>query len=107
MQSSRAPIVPQAIPYLALFRHVNGPLKPSTSGNILASGTGHSSSWIMPVREARSPFLFLMGGVSRVPGGHSDPSTKKPLILPVSWYFAHTNKTSAIGEFVIQVFAPE
>src|ERR1700709_2361562 len=107
MQSSKAPVIPHAIPYLALFRQANGPLRPSTSGNIFASGTGHSSSWIIPVREARRPFLFLRGGVSNVPGGQSFLSIKNPLIFPVSWYFAHTNSTSAIGEFVIQVFDPD
>ena len=44
MQSSRAPMVPQAIPYLAELRQLKGPFNPSTSGNMFASDTGHSSS---------------------------------------------------------------
>ncbi len=107
IQSSKAPIVPQAIPYLAELRQLKGPLKPSTSGNMFASGTGHSSSWIMPVVEARRPFLFFKCGVSKVPGGHSFLSMRKPRIFPVLCSFAQTSMTSAIGEFVIHVLAPD
>ena len=44
MQSSNAPIVPHAIPNLAEFKQLKGPLSPSTCGNIFASGTGQISS---------------------------------------------------------------
>ncbi len=94
------------MPYLALFRHVNGPLRPSTSGNMFSLGTGQSSRWIMPVIEARNPVLFLMAGVSSVPAGHWFLSTRNPRILPVSCSFAHITSTSAMGELVIHVLEP-
>jgi hypothetical protein len=95
------------MPYLALFKHEKGPDKPSTSGNMFSFGTGQLSSCIIPVIDALNPFLFFRAGVSRVPGGHADLSIKNPLILPVSASLAQMTKTSAIGELVIQVFAPD
>jgi len=73
---SRAPITPQAIPYLALFKHENGPLaqitptiksytlSPSTPGRMFSLGIWTSSMRIIPVVLARSDNLPLIGGQS-------------------------------------------
>lgn len=95
-----------AMPYRALLRQLKGPLRPSTSGSMFASDTGHASIWIMPVMDTRSPFLSLMAGVSSVPGGQSLRSTRKPRILPVASSLAQTSSTSAMGLLVIHVLEP-
>jgi hypothetical protein len=65
IESSRAPMTPQLIPYLALFRQENGPFKPCTFGNMLSFGILTLSMKMDPVSEALSASLFLIAGVSR------------------------------------------
>src|SRR4029077_8814272 len=101
-QNSAEPSAPHAMPYLALLRHPNGPASPSAPGNAFSSGTNTSSMMISPVLEARRLNLPWIGGAESpfIPF-----SSRYPRIVPLS-SFAHTTKTSAIGEFVIHVFAP-
>jgi hypothetical protein len=65
IQSSRLPMTPQLIPYLALFRQENGPFNPCTPGSIFSFGILTLSMKMDPVREARRASLFLIAGVSR------------------------------------------
>src|SRR6516165_431193 len=48
------------MPYRALFKQVNGPLRPRTSGKAFSSGQKTSSSTISPVIEVRRPTLPWM-----------------------------------------------
>ena len=102
-QNSAAPITPQAIPYRAELRQVNGPLKLWTSGSTLSSGTNTWSIKIIPVAEARSANLPSRYGVSNP--FESLLSKINPLKTPCSSFAQIINK-SAIGELVIQVFEP-
>lgn len=101
-QNSAAPRTPQEMPNLALFRQENGPFKPFTVGNMFSFGTFTLSIVISPVIEAlnesfpeirlaESPFIPF--------------SRTNPRIYPLS-SFAHTTKTSAMGEFVIHSLDP-
>ena len=101
-QNSAAPNDPHAIPYLAILRHENGPLKLWTWGSILFSSTKTSSIKIWPVTEALNENLPSSLGVVKP---LQSLSTIKPLNIPSS-SFAQIIKTSAIGELVIQVFEP-
>ena len=103
MQSSAAPRLPHAIPYLALLRHPKGPPKPVTCGRTFPAGTRTSSMNIIPVSEARSENLPSILGASRpgVPFSTTNPRTR-----PSSSRAQITN-TSAIGEFVIQFLVSE
>ncbi len=77
---------------------------PTHSGSSASSPTATPSSTISPVTEARSESLplDLRRRKSFMPFSRTNPR-----ILP-SWAsdFAHTTKTSAIGELEIQVLAP-
>ena len=104
-QSSAAPITPQDIPYLALFRQLKGPFKPSTFGNIFSSGTKTLSITISPVIEARNEsFLFIFGALKPfIPFSRINPF----IFFSCLSDFAHTIKTSAIGELEIHIFDPD
>ncbi len=102
-QNSAAPITPHEIPYLAKFRHENGPLKLCTFGRTLSFGMKSSSIKTWPVVDARranlpsslAVLIFL-----------SPFSAIKPRRIPCS-SFAHITKISAIGAFVIHVLEPD
>jgi hypothetical protein len=64
IQSSRLPMTPHEIPYLALFKHEKGPLRPCTCGNMLDLGILTLSMKMDPVKDARRASLFLIAGVS-------------------------------------------
>ncbi len=100
-QNSAAPKDPQAIPYLALFKHEKGPFNPLTL-SMFSLGTRTSSIMIIPVIEAfKDPFPSILGAERPL----NDFSQTKPLISPCS-SLAQITKTSAMGEFVIQFLAP-
>lgn len=64
-QSSSAPITPQLIPYLALFKHENGDPSPLDFGSKASSGSLTSSRKTEPVMLARRASLFFMAVVDR------------------------------------------
>eukprot|EP00418_Pyrodinium_bahamense_P038886 CAMPEP_0179190664 /NCGR_PEP_ID=MMETSP0796-20121207/94677_1 /TAXON_ID=73915 /ORGANISM="Pyrodinium bahamense, Strain pbaha01" /LENGTH=217 /DNA_ID=CAMNT_0020894843 /DNA_START=257 /DNA_END=911 /DNA_ORIENTATION=- len=87
----------------AEFRHAKGPRMPVTFGSTFSFGIFTSSSWIMPVGEARSENLPSILGVDRP----SMPrSTMKPRTLSSVDVLAQTMQMSAMGELVIQFLAP-
>ena len=67
IQSSRAPITPHEIPYLALLRHENGDPRPPDLGSRASWGILTSSMNTDPVMDARRASLFLMAG-AEIPG---------------------------------------
>jgi hypothetical protein len=67
IQSSRAPITPHEIPYLALLRHENGDPRPPDLGSRASWGILTSSMNTDPVIDARRASLFLMAG-AEIPG---------------------------------------
>ncbi len=69
---------------------------------MFSSGTKTPSIMIMPVIEARSENLPSIFGVSRP----SMPRSRMKPRMTSSSVLAQTTSTSAIGEFVIQVFEP-
>ena len=85
-----------------MLRQENGPLKLWTSGSILSLLTKTSSRKIWPVTDALKANLPSISGVVNP---LESLSTIKPLKTPCS-SLAQITKTSAIGEFVIQVFDP-
>src|SRR5207249_9423914 len=94
-------MAPQAIPYRAWFKHINGAFNPALLGRRLASGTRTSSRIKSEVTEARRESLFLISGAWN-PGVLV--STMNPQISPSA--FAQTIATSDIVPFVIQRFVP-
>mmetsp|Transcript_526 Transcript_526/g.1579 ORF Transcript_526/g.1579 Transcript_526/m.1579 type:complete len:264 (+) Transcript_526:1980-2771(+) len=102
MQAWAAPIAPKAMPKRALLRQLNGPVRPLTLGSMFSAGTLTSSIKIMPVLEARRENLPSIVGAER-PG--MSFSRMKPRMSPSS-SLAHTTKTSASGELVIQFLEP-
>src|ERR1051325_3047059 len=97
-----APIAPHDIPYRALFKQPNGPLRPFTFGNIFSLGTFTLSNTSSPVALARKLHLPWVSGVEKP----FDPrSTIIPRILPDS-SFAHTTAISANGALLIHILAP-
>src|SRR5262245_698349 len=90
------------MPYRALLRHVNGPLRPRTSGNAFSAGQNTSLITISPVRLVRRPILPWIGGAVRP---FQPFSRMKPRIASLS-SLAHTMNTSAIGLLVIHDLVP-
>ena len=99
---SPAPSAPHAIPKRAELRQLKGPFRPRALGNLFSAGTKTSSITISPVTDARSASLpSILGALSPF----MPFSKMKPPMTPSS-SFAHTIKTSAKGELLIQFLAP-
>src|SRR5207253_10697999 len=97
-----APIAPHDIPYRALFKQPNGPLRPFTFGKIFSFGTFTLSNTSSPVADARRLHLPCVVGVVNP----SIPrSTTNPRISPSS-SFAHTTATWENGAFEIHILLP-
>src|SRR5438093_5660315 len=94
-------MAPQALPYRAWFKHINGAFNPELFGRRLPSGTRTSSRIKSEVTEARSESLFLISGA-----WNPDilVSTINPRISPSA--LAQMIATSDIVPFVIQRFVP-
>ena len=97
-----APIVPHAIPNLALFKQLNGPFNPFTFGKIFSLGTFTLSKTNSPVALARRLHLLCVVGVVKP---CISLSTMTPTISPAS-FLAHTTATCANGALLIHILAP-
>src|SRR5687768_5759429 len=97
-----APRAPQAMPYRALERQLNGPFIPFTLGNIFSLGTFTLSNTNSPVAEALRLHLPCVVGVLNP----SIPLSRiRPLISPAS-SLAHTTATWLNGVFDIHILLP-
>ena len=97
-------MTPSAMPNRALVRQPNGPLRPDTLGNRLASGTTTPSITTSPVIEARNDNLPPIFGAERpfMPFSRMKPRISSPWAAD----FSQMTNTSASGALEIQVLLP-
>src|SRR4029079_6536340 len=101
-QSIAAPIAPQAIPYLAFVKQLNGPFKPFTLGKLCSFGTFTLSKTKSPVADARKLHLPCVVGVVKP----SMPLSRiRPRISPAS-SLAQITATCEKGALLIHILLP-